>query len=316
MKVLCVKKFEGLLFFATGLIVACLAQGCASPTGKLKNFANEQGFTRSEIRTEGYNLLVFDNKAVVGQPEQTENLSRKSVAAGNVLRVYLEGDGSPWRHRTIIMPDPTPRSPLMLRLMSLDLNLAVYVGRPCYNGTSNEPPCHNGLWTSGRYSEVVVQSMVSAIRALAMRHKADELWLFGHSGGGALAMLIAPQVAAVTRVVTIAGNLDTDAWTEHHNYSRLYSSGNPAKLPALRDSIQQWHFLGANDQVIPPALVKNAIARQASARSFLLPSFSHGCCWAKIWPSVLDALKEDNPSRAPGRKVSLQATPTTLLDNR
>lgn len=305
MKASFVKIPDQLCCIVAILAAVAVIQACASPTGNLTRYANEQGFTRSKLKTGGYNLLVFENR--VKSERQVPAGERKSAAAdpAKILRVYLEGDGTPWKYRTIIMPDPTPRSPLMLRLMSLDQKTAVYVGRPCYNGTSNEPPCHHDLWTSGRYSKAVVQSMASAIRSMARRHDADQLWLFGHSGGGALAMLLAAQLEQVTRVVTVAGNLDTDAWTDHHNYSRLYSSGNPAKMPVLRQSIVQWHFLGARDQVIPPALVRDAIARQKSARAFLLPGFGHGCCWADIWPSILEALTEDNPDIVPGRAVKL-----------
>jgi len=133
-----------------------------------------------------------------------------------VLNVYLEGDGTPWRYRTIVMPDPTPRRPLMLELMSADPSWSLYLGRPCYNGTSRDAGCDNRLWTSARYSPQVVDSMASAIRVISERHDVDEIRLFGHSGGGALAVLLTEQLSNVKLIVTIAGNLDIDAWTDHH----------------------------------------------------------------------------------------------------
>lgn len=297
------------------LVCLLLLQACASPTGKLTQFAQSQGFERSWIKTTDYKLMVFDNTDVVHPVNDAQSrLGRKSELtqklqssaqsrSSDVLHVYLEGDGSPWRHRTIIMPDPTPRSPLMLKLMAIDPHLAAYLGRPCYNGTSNDPGCDNSLWTSGRYSKAVVQSMAAAIRSLAKRLQVSELWLLGHSGGGTLAMLLAAEVEEVTKVVTVAGNLDTDAWTDFHNYTKLYSSANPAKLPALRETVTQWHLLGARDRVIPSSLVRNAIARQRTAHTFLLPGYSHGCCWAQVWPTVLEALHADDPTRVPGHIV-------------
>jgi hypothetical protein len=313
----------------SALLLACLLllQACASPTGKLTQYAERQGFARSWIKTSDYKLMVFDNTAVV-QPakdrrrsfgkksELTQKLQSpdKSRSSG-VLHIYLEGDGSPWRHRTIIMPDPTPRSPLMLKLMAIDPHLSAYLGRPCYNGTSNDPGCDHSLWTSGRYSKAVVQSMAAAIRSLAKRLQVSELWLLGHSGGGTLAMLLAAEVQAVTKVVTIAGNLDTDAWTDFHNYTKLYSSANPAKLPALRETVTQWHLLGGRDRVIPTALVRDAIARQKTAQTFMLPGYSHGCCWSQVWPTVLEALYADDPSKVPGHVVKPTDISTFVADD-
>jgi len=277
------------------LIGLCLlAQSCATPTGDLREFATEQGLERSQVRAGGFNLLVFDNNA------KRASQSGNRFGSSDILRVYLEGDGSPWRYNTVIMPDPTPRNPLMLRLMSMELRPAVYLGRPCYNGAASEPGCDSSLWTSGRYSATIVDSMASAIRALVKRYDVDQLWLIGHSGGGALAMLLAEKLPQVTRIVTLAGNLDTDAWTSHHSYTPLYSSMNPATSPELRPEVWQWHLVGGRDSVIPPPLVKPVIMRQVSASGIEVPGFNHGCCWERIWPSVLRALAQDDPYRIPG----------------
>ncbi|MFK7890924.1 MAG: alpha/beta hydrolase [Granulosicoccus sp.] len=291
------------------VVALLLLQACASPADKLTVYASSQGFQERWFDTGEFKLLVFDND------KGHRRLSGKQEDTG-VLHVYLEGDGSPWRHRVFIMADPTPRSPIMLRLMALDSAHAVYVGRPCYNGTSTAAPCDNSLWTSGRYSERVVSNMSLAIRTLAKRRKATEVWLFGHSGGGTLAMLLAARLDKAMRVVTIAGNLDTDAWTEHHNYTRLFGSANPAQMPALDEHIEQWHLLGEIDSVIPPMLVQQSIARQPAARRFLLPGYGHGCCWERIWPTVLDALKKNDPAGIPGYLFSSGAISASGRDNR
>lgn len=210
------------------------------------------------------------------------------------MHVYLEGDGSPWRYRAIVMPDPTPRNPLVLRLMALDDQPSFYLGRPCYNGTATDRGCDSRLWTSGRYSSLVVDSMAAAIGVLAKRYRPDEIRLFGHSGGGTLALLLASKIPLVTHVVTIAGNLDTDAWTTHHGYTPLYSSLNPAKQPQLRPQVMQWHLLGGRDSIVPTQLIKPFVVSQAAASGFLYDAYDHGCCWMNLWPTVLSAL--DNRS--------------------
>lgn len=277
--------FEASLIKVFLVVSVCiLLQSCATPSDKLNLYARENGFTRSTLRIDGYDLLVYQNKV-----EWTPRLEA-SEEDPFTLHVYLEGDGTPWRYRTVIMSDPTPRQPLMLRLMSLDEQHSVYIGRPCYNGTSQDPGCDSRLWTSGRYSEQVVASMTSAINVLVKRYKPDQIRLFGHSGGGALAMLIAEQLPDVVQVVTLAGNLDTDAWIAHHGYSPLYSSLNPARRPSLKDDVIQWHLVGARDSNIPPQLVKPFIQSRPTADGFLFSGFDHGCCWLNLWPRVLSAI--------------------------
>jgi pimeloyl-ACP methyl ester carboxylesterase len=265
------------------LFCICL-QGCVTPSANLDNFANQRGFQRSTLRVQGFDLLVYSNGA------QIVSSVKGSVGTPLAMHVYLEGDGSPWRYRTIVMPDPTPRNPLMLQLMALDEHLSIYLGRPCYNGSSTDPGCDSRLWTSGRYSSQVVDSMAAAIGVLVKLYRPDEIRLFGHSGGGAIALLLASKIPLVTQVVTIAGNLDTDAWTTHHGYTPLYSSLNPAKQQPLRPEVNQWHLLGGRDTVIPAQLIKPFVASQAAASGFMYRGYDHGCCWVNLWPTVLNAL--------------------------
>jgi pimeloyl-ACP methyl ester carboxylesterase len=271
------------LWTACFVLFCIFLQGCATPSDKLDILAFEQGFERSTLRVKGFELLVYKN---AGKFVSSGGASDSAL----VMHIYLEGDGSPWRYRTVIMSDPTPRNPLMLRLMALDEQPSVYIGRPCYNGTSTDLGCDNKLWTSGRYSSQVVDSMAAAIGVLLKRYRPDEVRLFGHSGGGALALLLARRIPIVTQVVTIAGNLDTDAWTEHHGYTPLYSSINPAKQPRLRPEVIQWHLLGGLDTVIPAQIIKPFVASQPAASGFLFGEYDHGCCWVNLWPTVLTAV--------------------------
>lgn len=279
------------------LLLAAVLAGCATPTSRLRALADGQGFSRESVRAGGHELTVFDNGVGVD---------------GGTLHVYLEGDGSPWRHRTVIMPDPTPRRPLMLGLMGLDPEAAIYVGRPCYNGTYTEPGCDNRMWTSDRYSERVVESMAAVVRRRAAREGASRVRLFGHSGGAALALLIAERLDAVDAVVTLAGNLDTEAWTAHHGYSPLHGSLNPARRPPLGERVREWHLLGERDPVIPPSLVRDYLERRESAVAVRLAGFGHGCCWGRVWPRVLRALESGSAEALPGGRVraSPQAPPS------
>jgi len=269
-----------------------LFAGCASPTTQLRELAARQGFERSRVTVDGFRHTVF---------------LTAQAARADVLHVYLEGDGSPWRHRTMIMADPTPRSPLMLRLMAKDPEAAVYVGRPCYNGSASDEGCSNRLWTSDRYSETVVASMTGVVRRLQRRAGASTLRLFGHSGGGALALLIAERLADVSDVVTIAGNLDTDAWTDHHGYTPLYGSLNPARRGPLAATTREWHLVGERDTVIPPQLVSDFLQSRPDAESRQIAGYSHGCCWERSWRLILHAVTTDTPTRLPGTRYEARA---------
>lgn len=281
--------------FRAVIVVLCVfvASGCASPTGRLRSLAEQQGFEHRVVASDGFDLTVFENTLVGGE---------RSV--GDVLHVYLEGDGTPWMYRVLITPDPTPRRPLMLRLMALDASPAAYLGRPCYNGTAADAGCDNALWTSARYSSSVADSMANAIGVLLERHEFESVRLFGHSGGGTLALLIAARLPQTLDVITVAGNLDPDAWTAHHRYTPLHESLNPVREPPLDDAIGQWHLLGGDDTVVPPAITRAFIDSQANAVGALFPSFGHGCCWQRVWSGVLRAVDSGRASVLPGEVFS------------
>jgi len=284
MKLMLYKRF--MLFFVT--VVTLI--GCSTPTTRLNDLAKSHQFSRSVVNTHGFDHLVYTN-----------NLSN----AKSVLHVYLEGDGTPWKYRVVTMPDPTPRNPLALRLMAHETNASAYVGRPCYNGTSKAPGCDPTLWTSARYSAKVVRSMTAVIKQLISENDFSEVKLIGHSGGGALAMLIAPKVDQVSQVITIAGNLDTQAWTKHHGYSPLYTSLNPAEQPALPQRIKQWHLVGGQDAVVPPALVKGYVNEQENALGISITNFSHGCCWEGVWSSVVNSIRTSASGMLPGQRFKV-----------
>lgn len=212
------------------------------------------------------------------------------------LHVYLEGDGRPWLTRNRIAKDPTPRVPLALRLMAQDPTPSLYLGRPCYHGLAQSPGCSPWMWTQGRYSDTVVNSMAAALHHALGSGAQTQITLIGYSGGGALAMLMAARLDNVKEVITIAANLDTDAWTDYHGYSRLRGSRNPTIEPALTARVRQIHLAGAQDVRVPLRVAQPARLRQPTAQFLTVPGFDHTCCWERAWPAILAALKD--PSHA------------------
>lgn len=206
------------------------------------------------------------------------------------LHVYIEGDGVPFPNRFQIAQDPSPANPLMLKLMDLDNSQRLYLGRPCYFSRTlpemSDEQCNPKLWTSARYSDAVVNSMVAALRDHISTHPAQGVSLIGHSGGGTLAMLMAAKMNEVDQVVTLAGNLDTQAWTRLHNYSPLKASTNPADLPARALPTKQLHFAGDKDENIPPTLSQNVLVRLGQPLH-ILKNADHNCCWLAHWSEIL-----------------------------
>lgn len=209
----------------------------------------------------------------------------------DLLHVYFSGDGSPWIGRTRIAKDPTPRNPVALRLMAIDPNPRLYLGRPCYHGLLNSSGCSPALWTSARYSETVVRSMAAALQTFIERKGIEHVVLIGYSGGGVLAWLLAERVPRVRTLVTIAANLDIDAWATRHRYTKLGDSLNPAARLPLPKGIAQLHLAGNSDTNVPPSLVRAALtAIDAKNQPWVLDG-DHRCCWESHWPRVLAALE-------------------------
>ena len=223
-----------------------------------------------------------------GAPFRHQVVSKTdSVRSDRILHVYIEGDGRPWWTRYEIADDPTPRKLPMLSLMTLDDQDAVYLGRPCYFALEDSH-CHNSWWTNARYASEIVNSMNHALDQLAADY--DGLRLFGHSGGGALAVLIATQRDDVKAVVTLAGNLDIDAWTRHHGYSPLDRSLNPVAA-RLAQNIAQYHYVGSQDKVTPAALLQSA-NKKLGGRLTVIDELDHQCCWQQHWPAILEKIRQ------------------------
>lgn len=225
----------------------------------------------------------FTGSVVEGAPYR-HVLLEKPAASATRLHVYLDGDGTPWQ-RWAPAPDPTPRDALVLALMAMDPAPSVYLGRPCYHGLAADPQCTPAVWTVQRYSDTVVSSMARALERVIQARRVDRLIWIGYSGGGVLAMLLAPRFPHTRAVVTVAANLDIDAWADHHGYARLTESVNPRNRPALPSSVYQRHYVGARDRVVPPAIAAGAGVNPAQVT--VVPDYDHACCWRNIWPVVL-----------------------------
>ena len=222
------------------------------------------------------------------------HVSYERIVPGAVLFIFVDGDGRPWvRGGRAMATDPTSRHPLLLDLAAQTrTGSTLYLGRPCYLGLARMPECQPSDWTSARYSTQVVQSLAAAANRFVSEHAIQEVVLIGHSGGGTLAVLMAPQVEHLRAVITIAGNLDVSAWSAFHAYLPLAGSLDPAAGRALPTGVTEIHLVGGADRNVPPQLMQRYLAVHPGALVWTYPTFNHECCWREAWPEVLPRLMD------------------------
>lgn len=254
------------------LVLAFVANGCQSVAEVFAKSAEAMAMPREVITGTRFQHVVFF----------------KPGFHSTTLHIYLDGDGSP---RVAGRPadDPTPRNSLVLNMMRADAAPAVYVGRPCYHGLQKTGECSSRYWLRDRYSEAVVASLAAVIERLRERGDYKNLAVFGHSGGGTLAVLLASRLPQTESVVSIAANLDLAAWATYNGNDDLSGSLNPSALPPLPSSVRQRHFAGSNDQIVPPKLMAKT-AEHLGAQLIVVEGYDHVCCWEQKWAEILNDL--------------------------
>ena len=262
----------------SGLVVllTLALQGCLSASQRIDAQAGAAGLSRSVVAGRDFHHVIYANAPA------------RSAAAAQRLIVYFDGDGRPWgSDGRQPAADPTTRKPLALQLLARTPAPGIYVSRPCYQELK-DPSCDTALWTAARYSTAVVDSLVAAIERFPATPR--EIVLIGYSGGGVLATLAAERLAHVTAVVTLAANLDIDAWAQYHGYLPLTGSLNPA-LSERDHAWREIHLQGADDAVVPAATTVRYFARYPAARQQPFEGFSHVCCWVERWEEIFAGLE-------------------------
>lgn len=235
-------------------------------------------------------------EAIAAKPFVLVAYLPRLVEQAATLTVYIEGDGLAWLNGSTPSADPTPRRPLALQLALAQpgQNIA-YLARPCqYNADTQAARCRQVYWTHKRFAPEVIAATDTAVGVLKARFGAQHIQLVGYSGGGAVAALVAARRDDVSRLVTVAGNLDTQAWTRLHRITPMTGSLNPAEARAQLAHIRQVHFSGATDWNVPPEMAKVfAAGFPADSRPEVrvIEGFDHVCCWADNWDSLWSSIQ-------------------------
>ena len=262
------------MFFLVGTLLGCAT---TTPAHKFSNRAKNFGFESAVLKTKYFHHQLYLN----------QNNNKE------ILHVYLDGDGSPWIKNNLIASDPTSRNPLILKLMSQDDASAMMLGRPCYHGVGDPIGCHSRFWTSHRYSEKIVKSMVAALKQWTANRTYQKIVLIGYSGGGALAMLMAPYIDNIAMIVTIAANLNVSQWNTSHGYPPFKNSLNPADFIDTFRDIKQMHLAGAKDDVVPLSIIRDFATKSGRSKFIEYPEFDHICCWVDSWPKILTEIASE-----------------------
>jgi len=230
----------------------------------------------------------YEIRAVIGKPFIHQTISMNLPGQG-ALHVYIHGDNlSASLHGGA---KPLNSAPLLWSLMQHDINDSVLIARPCYYLTdaSASQHCDQSHWLSHRFSEQVLNSMAHAIKGVATQYPDQPITLIGYSGGGALALLLAHRIDNVHGVVTLAGNVDTDAWQKHHQYKPLTGSLNPM-TDARLTGVNHLHVIGDSDSNVLAAWTRQ-FAEQHLGRLSIKQQLSHEHGWTAYWPDILQLIQ-------------------------
>jgi len=234
-------------------------------------WAQDQGFQAEDQAAGGFRLLT---------------LTRPTSHRGEVLTVYIEGDGAPWVSPWHPPRDPTPLKPVALAMAASDrTGTVVYLGRPCQYQTSDAlVACNPGWWMQQRFAATVVEAYDEILDRLKTTMGVQRLRLVGYSGGGVIAALLAARRPDVERLFTVAAPLALNDWTTWHALTPFAQASDPSLQPGFFPPAVHW--VGQDDTVVPPAIVARFIAKKGG-EMVRMPGYDHQCCWARDWAGLV-----------------------------
>jgi hypothetical protein len=265
--------------FITSILVSILLSGCANSHTYVGNriraaerIGERYHFTKRIVKGDKFWILTY---------QKITNPNRPFV-------VYLEGDGFAFRNKYTISDDPTPLSPMVLKLAGLDDRPnVVYISRPCqYILDMNQGVCYQSYWTDERLSNNIVTAINDAILKITGNQPVS---LVGFSSGGGMAILIAARNPYIKDIITIAGALDHKLFTKHHNVRPMLGSLNPIDYSSKITKIPQMHLSGGKDKIIPPFIADKFVRDSNSpcVHQEIIPDATHNKGWEESWGYIL-----------------------------
>ena len=257
-------------FFALTCLAACNTIEDRQTRGL--SIASDAGWDTSTIAADGFYLT---------------SVSPRDSISNDTLVIFIEGDGLVANRDGVTSNDPSPNNPIGLKLaLAHPENNVAYLARPCQYRLRDEP-CSLVYWTTRRYSAEVVSAFNIAISQLKYERKAKNIIIVGYSGGGTIAVLVAARRNDVSKIITVAGNLDTSAWSKRNQVS-LTGSLDPMTVVQSIRHIPQNHFVGSHDANIQPSDTRAFVsaANSEGIKSIVVPEYDHSCCWVNGWKTL------------------------------
>ena len=242
------------------LIAVLFLCGCATSLNPPENF------NYKEIQTKNFKIASW----------------QKITDPRAVYKIYIEGDGYAFTSQGQATQDPTPKGHLVRELAFGDENPnVIYLSRPCQYLKSGI--CSQRHWTTARFAPEIVTAEYEAIKAIAGE---NPVILVGFSGGAQIAGLVSTAKTGlnVKKVITIGGNLDHLAWTQYHKLPMLNESMNLESYKAQFLYIPQVHYVGSQDKVIPPVLVRNFVGEAYPIIE--VKEATHNDGWEEIYQQI------------------------------
>lgn len=221
---------------------------------------------------------------IVADKLHLSSFSPRDAISNDTLVIFIEGDGLVANRDGVTSDDPSPNNPIGLKLaLAHAENNVAYLARPCQYQV-DRAPCSSTLWTTHRYSSEVVSAFNKAISQLKTERKAKNIILVGYSGGGTIAVLVAARRNDVSNIITVAGNLDTSAWSSRNQVS-LSGSLDPMSVAQTILHIPQTHFVGNRDMNVQPSDTTGfvATAQSNNVKAQVVSGYDHSCCWVNGW---------------------------------
>lgn len=212
---------------------------------------------------------------------------------GGPVNIYIEGNGTEYSDALAWSTNPTPDNPLALHLASKDgAENVIYLARPCqYTAmASGKTNCDEKYWKSARYSQEVIDAYQDALNDIIKRYDINGMNLIGYSGGAALATLIAAERKDILSLRTVSGIIDHKAHRTLSGLDELTDSLNPLDHALNLSDLPQYHFIGGQDTVVPPAVLHNYLQSMPPTncvQTMLVQEAEYEDGWVNKWPELL-----------------------------
>lgn len=197
----------------------------------------------------------------------------KNIKNGQMLRIYIEGNGN-----------PNPKQTTALTLAEKDpYQNVIYLARPCQ--FSDDEVCqHDTIWKDAQFNSEIIQQIQEAVLQLMRKYKAPSIELVGYDGGATVALLLANRIPQTKRVITIAGILDTAAYQQTNPRVSFKKSLNPADEKNQIAAKTQIHYVGKNDKLTPPKTAERFVTTQPHPINATVKAVSNvgHCDWADV----------------------------------